>query len=86
MASAPAVGAVFDIDGVLVRGPQMLPGATEAITQIIKAGIPHIFVTNSGTPMLSSAVLTTTRALHVHNLLISQWLQVILTRRQGLKS
>ena len=39
---------MFDIDGVLVRGPHVLPGATEAISDIIRAGIPHIFVTNSG--------------------------------------
>ena len=53
MASAPRVGAVFDIDGVLVRGPHVLPGATDAILDIIKAGIPHIFVTNSGTLALA---------------------------------
>jgi len=38
----------FDIDGVLVRSKDPLPGATEAISMLQKLGVPFIFLTNGG--------------------------------------
>mmetsp|Transcript_13188 Transcript_13188/g.24454 ORF Transcript_13188/g.24454 Transcript_13188/m.24454 type:complete len:342 (+) Transcript_13188:196-1221(+) len=42
------VGVCFDIDGVLLRGKKMLPGAKEAVQLLRKRNIPHIFLTNGG--------------------------------------
>ncbi|CAM9191195.1 unnamed protein product, partial [Hapterophycus canaliculatus] len=38
----------FDIDGVLVRGPGVLPGARESLKALEDAGVPFVFVTNGG--------------------------------------
>ena len=45
---AHSVGVVLDIDGVLQRGPAPIPGAAQAVTRLVEAGVPHVFVTNSG--------------------------------------
>ena len=44
--SRATVGAVFDIDGVLVRGHAPLPGARDSLLRLQGAGIPYIFLTN----------------------------------------
>ncbi|KAK9833554.1 hypothetical protein WJX81_005671 [Elliptochloris bilobata] len=41
-------GIVFDIDGVILRGKDVIPGAVEAVQKIQAAGIPFCFVTNNG--------------------------------------
>ncbi|CAN0260139.1 unnamed protein product, partial [Discosporangium mesarthrocarpum] len=38
----------FDIDGVLVRGPSLVPGARESLAALTEASVPFIFVTNGG--------------------------------------
>ena len=38
----------FDIDGVLVRGPEVLPGARESLRALEDARVPFVFVTNGG--------------------------------------
>jgi len=42
------VGVVLDIDGVLVRGPAVIPGAQAALKKLQKHKIPYVFVTNGG--------------------------------------
>jgi hypothetical protein len=39
---------VFDIDGVLLRGGQLIPGAAVAVRKLAAARIPFVFVTNGG--------------------------------------
>jgi Haloacid dehalogenase-like hydrolase len=57
-----SVGAVFDIDGVLIRGKSPLPGARNALLQLQRNKIPFIFLTNGWSffPLnfLSVAVIT----------------------------
>ena len=38
----------FDIDGVLVRGKTLIPGARAALSLLLELGIPFIFLTNGG--------------------------------------
>ena len=42
------IGATFDIDGVLVRGNEQLPGARDALLLLAHAGVPFIYLTNGG--------------------------------------
>lgn len=41
-------GMAFDIDGVLVRGPKVLPRARESLKKLVDANVPFVFVTNGG--------------------------------------
>ncbi|KAM4676188.1 haloacid dehalogenase-like hydrolase domain-containing 5 [Discoglossus pictus] len=49
---APNFGLLFDIDGVLVRGRNPIPGAAEAFRKLLgrdgKLAVPVVFVTNAG--------------------------------------
>ena len=48
------VGWVFDLDGVLWRGPEPIPGAGAAVGALVDSGAPVLFVTNmSGNPVTS---------------------------------
>ncbi len=38
---------LIDLDGVLYTGEEPIPGASETITWLKQAGIPHLFVTNT---------------------------------------
>ena len=40
-------GLLIDIDGVLVRGSEVIPGAPEAMHALRSHGLPHLFITNS---------------------------------------
>lgn len=40
-------GLLIDLDGVVYRGDEAIPGAAEAIRWLDDAGIPHLFVTNT---------------------------------------
>ena len=46
--AAASVGVVLDIDGVFVRGSNVIDGAQAAIKRLQKAKVPYIFVTNGG--------------------------------------
>ena len=46
--ASPAYGFAFDVDGVLVRGPKVLPRATAALQLLRDRGVPLCFVTNGG--------------------------------------
>ncbi|KAI9907816.1 hypothetical protein PsorP6_016230 [Peronosclerospora sorghi] len=47
--SAPArFGIAFDIDGVLIRGGQKLPSATQVLDSLQRQHVPHLFLTNGG--------------------------------------
>ncbi|XP_073400221.1 haloacid dehalogenase-like hydrolase domain-containing 5 [Dendrobates tinctorius] len=50
--SSPNFGLLFDIDGVLVRGRNPIPGAAEAFRKLLDGGgklaMPVVFVTNAG--------------------------------------
>ena len=55
MSSHPPVKAVlFDLDGVLYIGKQLIPGALAAVASLRKAGIAVRFVTNTSTLSLAS--------------------------------
>lgn len=41
-------GVLFDLDGVIYAGPEVVPGAHETLTRLAEAGIPYGFVTNNG--------------------------------------
>ncbi len=43
-----ALGFVFDIDGVLIRGKALLPRATDALRRLGAARVPFILLTNGG--------------------------------------
>ena len=43
-----STGVLCDIDGVLLRGRQLIPGAKEAIQILYKENIPVVFLTNQG--------------------------------------
>ncbi|KAF7536192.1 hypothetical protein G7054_g4750 [Neopestalotiopsis clavispora] len=47
-AGAKTVAFAFDIDGVLIRGKEPVPGARETIQLLQKKNIPFIFLTNGG--------------------------------------
>jgi phospholysine phosphohistidine inorganic pyrophosphate phosphatase len=40
-------GLIIDIDGVLTRGNEVIPGALDALATLRARGIPHTFMTNS---------------------------------------
>jgi len=41
-------GMVLDVDGVLVRGSEIVPGACEALQEMQRENIPFVFMTNGG--------------------------------------
>lgn len=43
----PLQGILFDLDGVLYVGTRAVPGAADAIAWAARAGIPHLFLTNT---------------------------------------
>lgn len=43
----PVDGVLFDLDGVIYAGPEVVPGAQETLTRLEEAGIPYGFVTNN---------------------------------------
>ena len=67
--NAPKFGLLFDIDGVLVRGKNILPTAPDAFRLLIddsgKFRVPTVFVTNAGN------ALRNTKAEQ-----LSEWLNV----------
>jgi len=42
-------GFIFDLDGTIYRGNELLPGARSFIAMLRRRGIPHIFLTNNST-------------------------------------
>ena len=52
MQSPPTFGFLLDIDGVLVRGHQVIPAAREAFRRLVdpqgQLWVPVVFVTNAG--------------------------------------
>ena len=49
----------FDMDGVLYRGPELIPGASEAVAAVQNLGLPTLFITNNSrqTPLELAAKL-----------------------------
>ncbi len=49
----------FDMDGVLYRGPELIPGAAEAVAVVQNLGLPALFITNNSrqTPLELAAKL-----------------------------
>jgi HAD superfamily hydrolase (TIGR01456 family) len=43
-----SVGVALDVDGVLVRGGAVIPGASSALKRLVKHNVPFVFVTNGG--------------------------------------
>ncbi len=48
MKKRPRFGIAFDVDGVLLRGSKLLPGAVAALRTVQDRRIPHLVVTNGG--------------------------------------
>ncbi|CAM9788804.1 unnamed protein product [Heterosigma akashiwo] len=44
----PGIGFVIDLDGVLIRGKDVIPGAVQGIEMLKRARIPFLIVTNGG--------------------------------------
>ena len=44
----PTVGVVFDIDGVLVRGREIIKNANEALNKLNELDVPYAYLTNGG--------------------------------------
>jgi HAD superfamily hydrolase (TIGR01456 family) len=42
------VAVAFDVDGVLLRGKEPIPGAADALRKLQQNNIPYVFVTNGG--------------------------------------
>lgn len=40
-------GVLFDLDGVLYAGPAAIPGAAQAVDELVRRGIPRGYVTNN---------------------------------------
>ncbi|XP_050565892.1 haloacid dehalogenase-like hydrolase domain-containing 5 [Cygnus atratus] len=63
----PAFGFLFDIDGVLVRGSQVVPAAREAFRRLAGAGgglrVPVVFLTNAGNCLRAAKARELSQAL-----------------------
>lgn len=72
---SPNFGLLFDIDGVLVRGREVLPTAQEAFKKLVdrhgRFRVPTVFVTNAGNALRSTKAEQLTKWLgtEVTNLL-----------------
>lgn len=42
-------GYLIDMDGVIYRGSEVIPGATEFIRHLQESNIPYLFLTNNST-------------------------------------
>uniref|UniRef100_A0A8C9FQ57 Haloacid dehalogenase-like hydrolase domain-containing 5 n=1 Tax=Pavo cristatus TaxID=9049 RepID=A0A8C9FQ57_PAVCR len=66
-APPPAFGFLFDIDGVLVRGSQVVPAAREAFRRLSDAGgrlrVPVVFLTNAGNCLRAAKARELSQAL-----------------------
>lgn len=60
-----ALGFVFDIDGVLLLGPSVVPRAAEALMALSNANIPYIFLTNGGGETEAGKAAKVSKLLHV---------------------
>jgi len=47
---------LFDLDGVLYQGEQLLPGAVDVLAWVRAQGIPHLFLTNTSSRPRSAIV------------------------------
>ena len=47
-AAVQSFGVLLDIDGVLVRGRNAIPGAREALEMLQQSDVPTVFLTNGG--------------------------------------
>jgi HAD superfamily hydrolase (TIGR01456 family) len=60
-----ALGFVFDIDGVLLRGKVALPTATASLQRLARARVPYIFLTNGGGETEAAKAASLSRLLGV---------------------
>jgi len=63
------VGVCFDIDGVLLRGSKVLPGARESLKRLVHQNIPFLFITNGGGHLEShrAKILSEKMQLEIHS-------------------
>ena len=40
-------GVIFDLDGVIFQANRLIPGSSEIISALTRAGIPYRFITNT---------------------------------------
>ncbi|KAM4747402.1 haloacid dehalogenase-like hydrolase domain-containing 5 [Rhinophrynus dorsalis] len=66
---SPTFGLLFDIDGVIVRGRNPIPGAPEAFRKLLgrdgQLAVPVVFVTNSGNCLRQSRATELSRVLGI---------------------
>ncbi|KAI9055201.1 hypothetical protein LZ554_000165 [Drepanopeziza brunnea f. sp. 'monogermtubi'] len=65
----------FDIDGVLVRSKEALPGATESLQLLQQRNIPFIFLTNGGGATEKDHVAVLAKRLNIPSLHERQFVQ-----------
>ncbi|XP_041441228.1 haloacid dehalogenase-like hydrolase domain-containing 5 isoform X2 [Xenopus laevis] len=65
----PSFGLLFDIDGVIVRGKNPIPGAAEAFKKLVgrdgRMTVPVVFVTNAGNCVRQTRAMELTKVLGV---------------------
>ena len=65
--SNPAKYAIaFDIDGVLLRGKTVIPGAPEALSLLAEHRVPYVLMTNGGGSLEKIKADAVSHALGVH--------------------
>ncbi|KAM5173019.1 haloacid dehalogenase-like hydrolase domain-containing 5 [Mantella aurantiaca] len=66
---SPSFGLLFDIDGVLVRGRNPIPGAAEAFSRLLgkdgRLAVPVVFVTNAGNCLRQERATELSRVLGI---------------------
>ncbi|XP_018417587.1 PREDICTED: cat eye syndrome critical region protein 5 [Nanorana parkeri] len=66
---SPSFGLLFDIDGVLVRGRNPIPGAAEAFKRLLgrdgRLAVPVVFVTNAGNCLRQERATELSRVLGI---------------------
>ncbi|KAL0249589.1 hypothetical protein GEMRC1_004819 [Eukaryota sp. GEM-RC1] len=63
---AERLGFAFDIDGVLIRSGEPIPGARQALQSVIDAQIPYILLTNSAACTSEEKARTLSQTLDLH--------------------
>ncbi|CAG9466480.1 unnamed protein product [Pedinophyceae sp. YPF-701] len=58
-------GFIFDIDGVLMKGKDPIPGARDAIELVNKAGVPYCAITNNGAELEAGRAARLSRDLQL---------------------
>ena len=85
--ATPSFGVLLDIDGVLVRGRNPIPGAREALEMLRQSEVPTVFLTNGGCELEKEAAerlsdkigfeVSLSRSINLHMLCTINVIEVI---------